>query len=92
MRPRATAVKPLDDFKLLVTFNNSEKRVFDVKPYFDFILFKELKYNSLFNNVYVAGLSVEWPNGIDICPDELYYDSTPINQTGTTEGIAYNGK
>jgi len=52
--------------------------MFDVKPYFKFDLFKELQNQNLFNKVYVAGLSVEWPNGIDICPDELYYDSLPV--------------
>jgi hypothetical protein len=75
MRPRAIAVKPLDDFKLLVTFSNNENRVFDVKPYFDFISFKELQKLALFETVHISGLSVEWQNGVDICPDELYYDS-----------------
>ncbi len=80
MRPRAIAVEPLDDFKLRVTFNNNEKRVFDVKPYFHFKPFKELQELALFKTVHIAGLSVEWQNGIDICPDELYYDSLPIPQ------------
>ena len=85
MRPRATEVKALDDFMLLVTFSNGEKRVFDVKPYFEFISFKELRNQTLFNNVYVVGLSVGWPNNIDICPDELYYDSQPHNHTTTQQ-------
>ncbi|AGA70562.1 Protein of unknown function (DUF2442) [Desulfitobacterium dichloroeliminans LMG P-21439] len=79
IRPRAIAVKPLDDYKIIVTFNNGENRIFDVKPYFDFKLFKELEGTELFQGVRVAGLSVEWPNGVDICPDELYLDSIPIN-------------
>jgi len=79
IRPRATAVKTLDDYKILVTFSNDESRIFDVKPYFNFISFKELQNHDLFKAVRVAGLSVEWPNGVDICPDELYYDSVPLN-------------
>lgn len=78
MRPRATEVKALDDFMLLVKFSNGEERVFDVKPYFEFISFKELQNQTSFKNVYVTGLSVGWPNNIDICPDELYYDSVPV--------------
>jgi hypothetical protein len=77
VRPRAVAVKPMADFKLLVTFSNNEIRIFDVKPYFDFVAFKELQNIAFFKTVYIAGLSVEWPNGVDICPDELYYDSVP---------------
>jgi len=79
MRPRAIGVKPLDDYRLLVTFGNNEERVFDVKPYLNLKPFEQLKNPLLFNNVYVAGLSVEWITGQDICPDELYFNSTPIN-------------
>ncbi|MHB1653444.1 MAG: DUF2442 domain-containing protein [Desulfitobacteriaceae bacterium] len=78
MRPRATVVKPLNDYKLLITFSNNETRIFDVKPYFDFIPFRELKKPAVFNTVHVSGLSIEWQNGVDICPDELYYDSVPV--------------
>ncbi len=78
MRPRATVVKPLNDYKLLITFSNNETRIFDVKPYFDFIPFRELQKPAVFNTVRVSGLSIEWQNGVDICPDELYYDSVPV--------------
>lgn len=78
MRPRAIAVAPLDDYKLMVTFDNNEVRVFDVKPYFGYAQFNELQKPALFKTVRVAGLSVEWQNGVDICPDELYYDSAPV--------------
>ncbi len=80
-RPRAVKVIPQPDYCLLVTFGNGEERVFDVKPYFDFKPFHELKIPALFNTVKPAGLSIEWLHGQDICPDELYYNSVP---TGTT--------
>ena len=79
MRPRAVFVTPEPDYSLLVTFSNGEKRVFDVKPYLDFLPFSELRNNVLFNTVKPAGLSVEWVHGQDICPDELYYNSVPIS-------------
>ena len=77
MRPRATDVKPLEDYRLLVTFGNNEKRIFDVKPYLEYEPFDQLKNEELFNTVQVGGLSVEWITGQDICPDELYYNSSP---------------
>lgn len=79
MRPKAIDVKPLEDYMLLITFDNGEIKTFDVKPYLSHRAFEELKKVSLFNTVKIGGLSVEWPNGADICPDELYNNSKPTN-------------
>ena len=43
MRPRAIDVKPLDNYMLLVKFNNGEEKIFDVKPYLTHKAFLELK-------------------------------------------------
>lgn len=51
------------------------KKLFDVKPYLKFEPFKELENEKKFRKVKIAGLSIEWENGADICPDELYYNS-----------------
>lgn len=75
MRPKAIDVKILKDYNLEITFDNNEKRIFDVKPYFKFKIFQELKDEEKFSTVKVAGLSIEWENGADICPDELYNNS-----------------
>lgn len=32
----------------------------------------------MFNSVKIGGLSIEWENGADICPDELYNNSKKI--------------
>lgn len=79
MRPKAIDVKPLDNYMLLLTFDNGEKRIFDVKPYLNNKPFESLKSKSLFNTVKIGGLSVEWYNGTDICPDELYNNSKNID-------------
>ncbi len=78
MRPRASTVKPLENYTLLITFTNGEKRIFDVTPYFNFKPFEELKNKTLFETVRISGLSIEWLHGQDICPDELYYNSVPF--------------
>jgi len=79
LRPQAIDVKPCSNYCLLVTFSNNERRLFDVKPYLDFKPFAELKNKTLFDTVKLAGLSVEWLHGQDICPDELYYNSVSIS-------------
>ena len=78
MRPKAIDVKILKNYELEITFDNNEKRRFDVKPYFKFKQFRELKDKNIFENVKIAGLSIEWENGADICPDELYNNSIKI--------------
>jgi hypothetical protein len=75
MNPRVTNVKPEQDFKLLITFSNGEVKSFDVKPYLGIGLFKELKDLSLFNSVKPFLGSIQWSNGIDLCPDTLYLES-----------------
>lgn len=78
MRPKAIDVKILNNYELEILFDNQEKRKFDVKPYFKFKQFAELKNSKKFQTVKIAGLSIEWENGVDICPDELYNNSIKI--------------
>lgn len=78
MKPKAIDVKVLENYELEITFDNKEKRIFDVKPYFKFKQFKELENIKMFQTVKIGGLSIEWNNGADICPDELYNNSTTI--------------
>ena len=75
MRPKAIDVKPLKNYMLEIVFDNGEKKKFDVKPYFKFKAFKKLEDEKEFEKVKIAGLSIEWENGADICPDELYNNS-----------------
>jgi len=75
LRPKAIYVKPLKDYMLEVQFDNNEIKLFDVKPYLKGEWFVQLKDIKKFNTVHVAGLSIEWEGGQDICPDDLYFDS-----------------
>ena len=79
MRPKAIDVKPLENYQLLIKFDNGEEKVFDVKPYMEHKAFLELKNKELFKTVKIGGLSIEWANGADICPDELYNISKKYN-------------
>lgn len=78
MRPKALEVKPLENYVLEIKFNNGEIKRFDVKPYLNHKAFEQLKKLDIFNSVKIAGLSIEWENGVDICPDELYNSSYKI--------------
>ena len=74
MNPRVKDVKPNSDYTLTLVFDNGERKNFDVKPYLDKGVFKELKNLKVFNAVRPFLGSVAWPNGQDFCPDTLYLD------------------
>ena len=74
------AVKTLPEYRLLLKFDNGEERLFDVTPYLTSPFFAPLKNPAVFHSAYINPITVEWNNGIDICPDELYYNSTPYTQ------------
>ena len=68
-------VKPLNDYKLELTFENNEIKIFDVRPYLDTGLFKKLKNENFFKLVKISYDTIEWPNGIDLDPEVLYEKS-----------------
>lgn len=80
LRPTAIKVIPLCEYQLKVIFDNGETRIFDVSPYIKGSWYGELANESYFKSVSTDGFTVVWPDGQDICPDELYYSSkVPVN-------------
>lgn len=79
MSPRAIAVEPLQNYHLLVTFDNQERRLFDARPLIRGSWMGELADEAYFRTVRIGGLSVEWPNEQDVCPDQLYECSVPVS-------------
>ena len=73
-------VKALDDYKLELTFENKEKKIFDVKPYLDTGLFSILKDKKIFKMVKISYDTIEWPYGIDLDPEVLYEKSKIIKK------------
>jgi hypothetical protein len=78
MKPIVIKVQPEDDYFLILSFSNGEIRRFDVKPYLDKGIFKELKNLSIFNSVRPDGLSIEWSNEAALSPDTVYLESVKI--------------
>ena len=69
-------VKALENYCLLLKFENGEERIFDVKPYLNIGRFKELKNKDLFRKVRVSFDTIEWPNQLDLDPELLYKKSS----------------
>lgn len=79
MTPRVIDVRPNSDHSLTLTFTNGERRRFDVGPYLERGIFRELQSPGYFNAVRPFLGSVQWPNGQDFCPDTLYLQSEKID-------------
>ena len=65
-------VKPLKEYKLLLTFELGVKKIFDMKPYLKYPMYKPHADDSLFNAVCTNGQTVVWNDDIDIAPETLY--------------------
>ena len=78
MNPRVKKVAVKPDYKLRLTFSDGKARIFDVKPFLDKGIFRELRDESLFKSARVWHGTVRWSGGQDICPDTLYEDSIPV--------------
>jgi len=76
-------VKTFPGYKLCITFDGGEKRIFDMKPYLEDRYFAPLKEVSKFERARISPVTVEWDGGIDICPDELYCNSIPFDKNYT---------
>lgn len=68
-------VKPLENYYLLLTFETGEEKYFDMKPYLNIGIFKELKKLSMFNTVHKSFDTIEWENEADFDPEVLYEQS-----------------
>ena len=75
---RVKAVRPLEDYKVLVTFTDEERKIFDFAPLLDMPCYKPLKDKAVFCGVYVELGTLVWNDGdIDIAPETLFNDGVP---------------
>ena len=82
LQPKIKSVKPVEPFSLFLEYETGEKKLFDVLPYMEGSWYGELKDKDYFRIVRIInnGYGIEWANGQDIAPHELYENSvaTPL--------------
>ena len=71
-------VQVLSDYRLLLTFDNNEKRIKDMKPYLEKGVFQKLKEKTFCKKVEISFGTISWGDKIDICADSLYETSEEI--------------
>jgi len=74
------SVLPTDDYQLILTFENGERKQFDMNPYLGLGIFRELRDIKKFHSVKVNFDSIEWENEADFDPEVLYNESKKIEE------------
>lgn len=73
-----TEVKPLPDYKIYVEIEDGRKGIFNMVPYLEHGIFKELKNINYFNQVSILFGAVTWPHEQDIAPETLISEMEPV--------------
>ncbi len=76
-------VKPLPDYRIYVEIADGRKGVFDMKPYLDRGIFRELRDVYYFSQVGIQLGAVTWPNEQDIAPETLLAEMLPLEKPDT---------
>ena len=71
LQPELLSVSPKEGYKLLLSYENGENKIFDVTPSISGAWYGELKDLETFKKVRGSNHSVEWEGGQDIAPHEL---------------------
>lgn len=79
--PDILGVKVLDNYLIYLKFETNEEKIYDMKKLINENKFyNKLKDKNYFKDVKIRGDSIEWENGEDVAPENLYYDSININE------------
>lgn len=80
LQPKLIKVEPIAPLKLRLAYETGEVKLFDVSPYVTGSWYGELKDESYFRTVHLlpGGVGIEWNDGQDIAPHELYEQSTAV--------------
>lgn len=95
-KKRIVGVIPNNDFTLTISFDNGEKRLYDVRPLLQKgTVFEPLADIENFRRVYVDDThciawdidpnidsNKVWSNKVDLCPDGCYINSVPVGGDG----------
>lgn len=73
-----TAVRPRQDYTLLLTFADGENRIYDAQPLLNKAIYASLKNLAFFLTAKAECGTVVWNDDVDIAPEHLYECSVPV--------------
>lgn len=87
--PFVTTAEYAGNFKIHLTFNDRLEGIVDFQQWLDGPVFEPLKDRSYFQQFFVAGGTVVWPNGADVAPETLY-EAVKTNQSADAMRSEYD--
>ena len=78
-------VKPLPGYRIYVEAEDGRKGIFDLNPYLDHGVFRELREVHYFNQVGILFGAVTWPHEQDIAPETLLAELVPLDPSFTPD-------
>ena len=70
--PSVIRAKYDDGFRIRLTFNDDLQGTIDLQSWLDGPIFEPLKEPIYFQQFFIDGGTIVWPNGADIAPETLY--------------------
>lgn len=81
MTPDIIKARALEGYYIYLKFKTGEEKVYDMtKHILNIKFYSNLKKREYFEKVRPRGETIEWEKGEDVAPENLYYQSIPINQ------------
>ena len=79
MEPNPIFVEAIDNYCIYLKFEDGKEKIYDMNNLINNNqAYSKLKDKEYFKMVKIAGETVEWPNGEDVCPENLYHDAKEI--------------
>ena len=78
MSPDIVKAEVLKEYKLLISFNNKEKKIFDMSSYLKYPVFNNIVNKDEFEKFSIVDGTIEWNCGADLSNDTFYINGTNL--------------
>ena len=78
--PRIKKIEILENFKIKINYETNENKIYDFRKILNNNFYKKLNNPEYFKKAKSAKTTIEWPDGEDIDPNELYDNSVLIEE------------
>lgn len=78
--PDIIDMKLLEDYMIYLKFKTQEEKIYNMKDNLKYKFYGKLRNVDYYKKAKMLRDTIEWPDGEDIAPENLYYNSIPISE------------